>query len=138
MSDNNTRSMIRRRTLLGAPLLLAGCEWRNSASYDGGWVGASHERGHRLQALSAGNPTSGSASGSPDSWAAMKGQASAPTYESRSSTIRSAEAASVLDRQGQPTNPAVTRRCSLAIVGGGVAGLAAARAAMAAGVDDLR
>jgi monoamine oxidase len=124
--------------LLGAPLLLAGCDWRNSESYDGGWVGASHERGHRLQALSAGNPTSGSASDSTGDWAALRGLASAPASDPRSSTIRSAEPASAPDRQGQPTNPAVTRRCNLAIVGGGVAGLAAARAAMAAGVDDLR
>ncbi|MEY2687191.1 MAG: hypothetical protein RL375_1389 [Pseudomonadota bacterium] len=103
-------SMIRRRTLLGAPLLLAGCDRLESARVDGGWVGAAHERGHRLQALRA----ESGAGGSPGPAAAGSAGPSplAP--------------------------PAITRRCSLAIVGGGVAGLAAARAAIAAGVDDLR
>jgi monoamine oxidase len=34
--------------------------------------------------------------------------------------------------------PAATRRCTVAIVGGGVAGLAAARALLRSGIDDLR
>lgn len=38
----------------------------------------------------------------------------------------------------QPATAASTTRCAVAIVGGGVAGLAAARALMHAGVDDLR
>ena len=76
---------VRRRTLLGAAaaLALGACARRETElSFDGGWVGAAHARGHRLRATKSGS---------------------------------------------QPA-PSVSRRCSVAIVGGGVAGLAAARA----------
>jgi monoamine oxidase len=78
-----------RRAALAAPLLLGACRSAEPAPYDGGWIGASHERGHRL--LEAGRFT-----------------------------------------------PDATRRCAVAIVGGGVAGLAAARALQRAGIDDVR
>ncbi|MEP7302427.1 MAG: FAD-dependent oxidoreductase [Caldimonas sp.] len=74
---------------------LAGCAPRGDR-YEGGWVGASAERGHLLR------------SGSP---------------ASRAVALR---------------EPAVVRRASAIIVGGGIAGLAAARALMRAGVDDVR
>jgi predicted NAD/FAD-dependent oxidoreductase len=80
---------LRRRTLLagaaGAPLL--GCA--RAVHYDGGWIGAAHERGHRL---------------------------------------RDANAASA---------PALQRRAGVIVVGAGIAGLAAARALMRAGIDDV-
>jgi monoamine oxidase len=41
-------------------------------------------------------------------------------------------------QEAAPPAPSDTRRCSVAIVGGGVAGLAAARALLAAGIDDIR
>ncbi|MBK6854496.1 MAG: NAD(P)-binding protein [Burkholderiales bacterium] len=122
--------MIRRRTLLGAPLLLAGCDWRTAATYDGDWVGASHERGHRLQALSAAGSASGSAGG------LSGGSPSGSAGDSATGSASHPVAASA--SQGALATPVVIKRCSLAIVGGGVAGLAAARSAMSAGVDDLR
>jgi len=74
-----------------SPLAAVACEGGATATtFSGGWVGAGHERGHRL----------------------------------RSATAVAA--------------PALTRRCSVAIVGAGVAGLAAGRALRRAGVDDLR
>jgi monoamine oxidase len=78
-----------RRAALATPLLLGACRSAEPASYDGGWVGASHERGHRL-------------------------------------------------REAGRFTPDATRRCAVAIVGGGVAGLAAARALRRAGIDDVR
>jgi len=80
-----------RRALLLSPLAAVACEGGAAAtSFGGGWVGAGHERGHR-----------------------------------------------VLTATTIPT-PATLQRCSVAIVGAGVAGLAAARALRRAGVDDLR
>ena len=78
-----------RRIALATPLLLGACGAREPAAFDGTWLGASHERGHRL--LEPGTFT-----------------------------------------------PALTRRCAVAIVGGGVAGLAAARALTRAGIDDVQ
>jgi monoamine oxidase len=77
-----------RRAVLAAPLLLGACGKAGPAAFDGGWIGAAHERGHRMVA--------------PGSF-----------------------------------TPAMTRRCAVAIVGGGVGGLAAARALQRAGVDDV-
>jgi monoamine oxidase len=75
--------------VLAAPLLLGACRKAAPAPYDGSWIGASHERGHRL-------------------------------------------------REAGGFAPDATRRCAVAIVGGGVAGLAAARALQRAGVDDVQ
>ncbi len=80
---------LRRRTVLAAPLALAGCQADAPQPFDGNWVGASAERGHRL-------------------------------------------------REPRPFQPAATRRCAVAVVGAGVAGLAAARALRMAGVDDVQ
>ncbi|MEO8526455.1 MAG: FAD-dependent oxidoreductase [Caldimonas sp.] len=89
-----------RRSVLGASLSLiaplAGCSRDAEASYDGGWVGAAHERGHLLR----------------DAPRAAK--------------------------SGAAPEPSVTRRAGALVVGAGVAGLAAARALMKAGVDDVR
>lgn len=86
---------LRRRSLLlgaGAAALTAGCADEAAGErWQAHWVGASHERGHRLRAAD------------PLAWPA-----------------------------GPP------RRADVLIVGGGVAGLAAARAFMRRGVDDLR
>ena len=68
---------------------MAGCRNAAPTSFDGSWLGASHERGHRL-------------------------------------------------RDAADFKPDTTHRCAVAIVGGGVAGLAAARALRAAGLDDLQ
>ena len=70
------------------PLTLGACGARAPAAFEGTWLGAAHERGHRLR--------------EPDTF-----------------------------------SPSVTRRCAVAVVGGGVAGLAAARALQRAGVDDV-
>ena len=80
-----------RRAALLAPvgLGLAACRDGAPAPYSGGWLGASHLRGHQLRTASA-------------------------------------------------FTPAQTRRCAVAVVGGGVAGLAAARALLRAGVDDVQ
>ena len=80
-----------RRTALLAPLALTACG-KPAAAFDGGWLGASHERGHRLRDATAFTPA---------------------------------------------FMPAVTQRCAVAIVGAGVAGLAAARALRLAGIDDV-
>ena len=77
-----------RRAALLAPLALSACS-KAPAAFDGGWLGASHERGHRL-------------------------------------------------REAAAFTPAVTQRCAVAIVGAGVAGLAAARALRGAGIDDVQ
>ncbi len=84
-------SGLTRRAALLAPLGLglAACRNEAPAPYDGGWLGASHGRGHRL-------------------------------------------------REAGTFTPAGTRRCAVAVVGGGVAGLAAARALMRAGVEDVQ
>lgn len=81
---------ISRRTLLAAPLALAACGARDATPpYDGGWIGASHERGHRL-------------------------------------------------RRELTAAPSLQRRCAVAIAGAGIAGLAAARALLRAGIDDVQ
>lgn len=49
---------LRRRTLLGAAASLpwvAACHRASEPRYDGGWVGAQHERGHRLRDLKSGS-----------------------------------------------------------------------------------
>jgi len=89
-----------RRSVLAAGsaaalAVLAGCERRRPA-YDGGWTGASAERGHLLR---AGPPPAAS---------------------------------------GALPAPAAARRAGAIVVGGGIAGLGAARALMRAGVDDVR
>ena len=80
-----------RRAALLAPLglTLGACRGNAPIAFDGGWLGASHERGHRL-------------------------------------------------RQAGAFTPDMTRRCAVAIVGAGVAGLAAARAVQRAGIDDVQ
>jgi monoamine oxidase len=75
--------------------VLPGCE-RRTDTYEGGWIGASAERGHLLHSSS---PLAASATSRP---------------------------------------PASTRRAGAIVVGAGIAGLAAARALMRAGVDDVR
>jgi len=75
--------------------LISGCE-RRGVDYDGGWVGASVERGHLLR---SGPPSSASAA---------------------------------------VQAPATAKRAGAIVVGGGIAGLAAARALMRAGIDDVR
>ena len=85
---------VKRRTLLQASAAwpLAACSPRRDAQpLAGGWVGAAHERGHRLRAP-------------------------LPT-----------------DARG-----ATPRRAAVLVVGGGVAGLAAARGFQRAGVDDVQ
>ncbi|HET9644195.1 MAG TPA: FAD-dependent oxidoreductase [Burkholderiaceae bacterium] len=82
---------VRRRTLLAAAgASVAGCH-AASSQLEGGWVGASHERGHRLR------DTMPSATATPSQW----------------------------------------RRASVIVVGGGIAGLAAARALASLGIDDV-
>ena len=78
-----------RRAALLAPLGLSACRARAPAPFDGSWIGAAHERGHRL-------------------------------------------------REAGAFTPDVNRRCAVAIVGAGVAGLAAARAVQRAGIDDVQ
>jgi len=85
-----SRSGLRRRAVLAAPLVLAGCGRAEQPDWRGDWIGLAQERGHRL-------------------------------------------------RDGLPSAvPPAQRRCDVAIVGGGIAGLAAARALRRAGIDDLR
>jgi monoamine oxidase len=84
----------RRRALLAAAAALplaASCR-QTPTPYEGGWVGAQQERGHRLRDAKGG---------------------------------------------GLPL-PAVQRRAAVVVVGGGVAGLACARALAAAGIDDVQ
>ena len=89
-----------RRSVLGASLALmapfAGCSRDVAAHFDGGWVGASHERGHLL-----------------------RGALPAP-------------------KSGSLPEVTVTRHADAIVVGAGIAGLAAARALVGAGVDDVR
>jgi predicted NAD/FAD-dependent oxidoreductase len=82
-----------RRSLLAAAALapLAGCRRGEPPAWTGGWVGAAHERAHRLRDTKSGG------------WPAA----------------------------------AVQRRAGVMIVGGGVAGLACARALVQHGVDDV-
>ena len=88
-----------RRSVLASSLALVaalpGCSRRAEASYEGGWVGAAHERGHLLRG-------------------ALPARKSAALPE-----------------------PSVTRRAGAIVVGAGIAGLAAARALIKAGVDDV-
>lgn len=86
--------MATRRGLLAAALSLplAGCGRGSPPAYDGGWVGAAHQRGHRLRDR----------------------------------------------RSGALPPPALQRRAGVLVVGAGVAGLACARALVAAGIDDVQ
>jgi monoamine oxidase len=83
-----------RRAAIAAGLgsaLLAGCR-RGEPALAGGWIGASHERGHRWRELG---------------------------------------------KSGSLPAPGVQRRAPVVIVGAGIAGLAAARAFMRQGIDDV-
>jgi len=83
-----------RRSVVAAGLgsaLLPGCQ-RAEPALAGGWVGASHERGHRLRDGG---------------------------------------------KSGALPAPAVQRRAQVVIVGAGIAGLAAARACLKQGIDDV-
>lgn len=82
-----TSTVATATAILAAPTVIGGCARR--APIAGGFVGASHERGHRL-------------------------------------------------RNDLPAASGGPRRVTVAIVGAGIAGLAAARALAAAGVDDYR
>jgi predicted NAD/FAD-dependent oxidoreductase len=94
---------MKRRTLLhlgpasavAATLPLGACQPQGHPPLQGGWVGASHERGHRLR----------------------------PATSASLSTLWAS---------------ATPRKASVLIVGGGVAGLAAARAFAQRGVDDVQ
>ncbi|RZU00622.1 FAD-dependent oxidoreductase [Rivibacter subsaxonicus] len=102
---------MRRRDLLAAALgagALTGCG-RPAAEpgFDGGWLGASHQRGHALR------DQRGHALRDQHSHAPRDGAASDPVA-------------------GGPP-----RRVSVLIAGGGVAGLAAVRALQRAGIDDF-
>ncbi|HSW07874.1 FAD-dependent oxidoreductase [Aquabacterium sp.] len=83
--------MNRREAMLAGAALLAGCGDRAATAAPAEWVGASHERGHRLRTL----------------------------------------------RSGALPAPARQRRCDVLIVGGGIAGLASARALARAGIHDI-
>ena len=89
-----TRRTVLAATALAATAPLAAC-WRDDAArWQGGWIGASDQRGHVVR----------------DGWTATK--------------------------SGAPPQVARTRRVGVVVVGAGIAGLAAARALRAAGVDD--
>ena len=92
-----------RRALLGAvaALPLAACTRAQRPHFDGAWLGAAHELGHRLRDLSTASD-----------------RASPPA--------RSA-----------PRGADVSRRAGVIVVGAGIAGLAATRALMRAGIDDV-
>ncbi len=89
-----------RRGVLAASLSLlaplAACSRHAETSFDGGWVGAAHERGHLLRG---------------------------PVPAAKSGSL---------------PEPALARRAGAIVIGAGIAGLAAARALMRAGVDDVR
>ena len=86
----------RRGWLAGAAGLagtaLIGCARRDEPAYTARWVGAGHERGHRMR-------------------------------DTKSGTL--------------PV-PAATRRAGVLVVGAGIAGLAAARGLVRAGMDDVQ
>ena len=84
--------LTRRAALALAGSALVGCTRESEARWTAQWVGAAHERGHRLR----------------DS------------------------------KSGSLGMPAVTQRASVIVVGAGIAGLAAARGLMRAGIADLR
>ncbi|MFT3664047.1 FAD-dependent oxidoreductase [Piscinibacter sp.] len=86
------RGITRRAALTLAGAALAGCSRDGEARWSAHWIGAAHERGHRL----------------------------------RDAT-----------KSGSLGAPAVTRRAGAIVVGAGIAGLAAARALMRAGLDDV-
>ena len=88
-----------RRTVLAAAAFaaaapLAACSRDDATRWQGGWIGAADERGHRVR----------------DGWPATK--------------------------SGAPPAVARMRRVDVVVVGAGIAGLAAARALRASGVDD--
>lgn len=91
-----------RRALLGqgalalgatASAALSGCGPAAVAPLQGGWIGASHERGHRLRAAA---------------------------------------------RTGSLPAPALRRRAAVLVIGGGIAGLSAARELARRGIDDVQ
>ncbi len=87
-------SLTRRQWLAAAgACTVAGCTREAAPGWDGGWVGASDARGHRLRSLGTG---------------------------------------------GALPQAAATRRAGALVVGGGVAGLAAARALARRGIDDVQ
>ena len=90
-----TRRAVLAAGSVAALAVLAGCE-RRPVGYEGGWIGASFERGHWLR------------SGPPPG------------------------------KSGALPEPALVRRAGAIVVGAGIAGLAAARALMRSGVDDVR
>jgi monoamine oxidase len=83
--------LTRRAVMAAGATVLAGCGARDTPPLQGGWVGAAHERGHRLRAT--------------------------PTFDAS---------------RAQP------RKAAVLVLGAGVAGLAAARGFMQAGVDDVQ
>jgi len=85
-------NLTRRAALALAGAGLVGCTREGESRWTAQWVGAAHERGHRLR-------------------------------DSKSGSLGA---------------PALTQRASVIVVGAGIAGLAAARGLMRAGVDDLR
>ncbi len=87
-----TPGLTRRAVLALAGGGLAGCARESEHAWTTHWVGAAHERGHRLR-------------------------------EAKSSGLG---------------EPAVTQRTGVLVVGAGIAGLAAARGLMRAGIDDVR
>ena len=107
---------MRRRLLLGAggaAALLAGCRGGEGpppagrvADIEMRWVGAAHERGHRLRDMGTASAAASALSRSPAS-AASRAGGTAP------------------------------RRVGALVLGGGVAGLAAARALARRGIDDV-
>lgn len=114
-----------------AALLLGGCRGDRISAITGGFVGASHQRGHLLR------EASGEVSGRPHAStpSATTPFATSLSTTASSSTAPSATASSATDPP--PTDPP-SRRIAVAIVGAGIAGLAAARALREAGVTDYR
>ncbi len=91
MTSGRTTNPLRRALLAGAAALpWAGCARVDAPRYGGGWLGAAHERGHRLR-----------------------------------------------DR-GSTNSPDVQRRAGVIVIGAGIAGLAAARALLKTGIDDVQ
>lgn len=87
-----SRGITRRAALTLAGAALAGCSRDGEARWSAHWIGAAHERGHRLRDT----------------------------------------------KSGHPGAPAATQRAGVIVIGAGIAGLAAARALMRSGIDDVR
>ena len=135
--------MMKRRTvLLAAPLAAAvGCARRGAQpAFDGGWVGAEHARGHRVLGdprghRVLGDPRGHGVPGDPRGHGVPgdprgHGKPGDPREQPPLGGPRE-------QRAGQALSPA-PQRCAVAIVGAGIAGLAAARALQRAGIDDIR